>query len=58
MIDYCKDCGHVLPAHQPQCPAQPYPSLKIEQQIEPPPTPRERYQAQRELEGFVRGERK
>ncbi len=55
MTEHCKDCGSVLPAHQPECPAQPYPSLQIEEQVES--DPRERHQARRELESFVRGDK-
>lgn len=53
MIECCPDCGSVLPAHQPECPAQEYPSLAIEEQVES--DPRERYEKRREMDYFLRG---
>jgi hypothetical protein len=57
MIERCKDCGRPLPSHGPACPAQEYPSLLIEQQIEPQP-PTEQYRARREAKAFIKGEKK
>ena len=53
MNNPCPDCGRPLPEHGKECPAQPYPSLQIEDQVES--DPRERYEKRRELWDFISG---
>lgn len=57
MIERCKDCGREV-GHQRECPAQEYPSLLIEQQIESDKQPPiQQYRARREVKAWIQGEK-